>query len=77
MTLPRASSTACEVKFSDGMRLMKCFCRFFSCSKAQHAPQQAARVSQAEFQTDSFDDVKHGRVGLCQMRRKKLSGSSS
>jgi hypothetical protein len=31
MTLPRASRTACEVKFSEGMRLMKCFWRFFSC----------------------------------------------
>ncbi len=30
MTLPRASSTAWEVKFSEGMRLMKCFCLFFS-----------------------------------------------
>lgn len=30
--LPRASRTACEVKFSDGMRFIKCFCRFFSCS---------------------------------------------
>ncbi len=30
MTLPRASRTAWEVKFSDGMRLMKCFCRLFS-----------------------------------------------
>lgn len=30
MTLPKASSTACEVKFSEGMRLMKCFCRRFS-----------------------------------------------
>lgn len=30
MTLPRASRTACDVKFSEGMRLMKCFCLFFS-----------------------------------------------
>ena len=30
MTLPKASSTACDVKFSEGMRLMKCFCRLFS-----------------------------------------------
>lgn len=30
MTLPRASSTAWEVKFSEGIRLMKCFWRFFS-----------------------------------------------
>ena len=29
--LPRASSTAWDVKFSEGMRLMKCFCRSFSC----------------------------------------------
>ena len=29
--LPRASSTAWDVKFSEGMRLMKCFCRRFSC----------------------------------------------
>ena len=31
ITLPRASSTAWDVKFSEGMRLMKCFCRSFSC----------------------------------------------
>ena len=30
ITLPKASSTACDVKFSEGMRLMKCFCRLFS-----------------------------------------------
>ncbi len=30
MTLPKASRTACDVKFSEGMRLMKCFCRLFS-----------------------------------------------
>jgi len=30
ITLPRASSTAWEVKFSEGMRFMKCFWRFFS-----------------------------------------------
>lgn len=28
--LPSVSSTACEVKFSDGMRLMKCLCLRFS-----------------------------------------------
>jgi len=33
MTLPRASRTAWEVKFSDGMRLIKCFCRLFSYSQ--------------------------------------------
>jgi hypothetical protein len=31
ITLPSASRTACEVKFSEGMRLIKCFWRFFSC----------------------------------------------
>jgi hypothetical protein len=31
ITLPRASSTAWDVKFSEGMRLIKCFCRRFSC----------------------------------------------
>jgi hypothetical protein len=31
MTLPSASRTACEVKFSEGIRLIKCFCLFFSC----------------------------------------------
>lgn len=30
ITLPKASRTACEVKFSEGMRLMKCFCLVFS-----------------------------------------------
>ena len=30
MTLPKASSTACDVKFSEGMRLIKCFCLLFS-----------------------------------------------
>lgn len=30
ITLPSASRTACDVKFSEGIRLMKCFCRFFS-----------------------------------------------
>ena len=32
ITLPRASRTAVEVKFSDGIRLMKCFCLFSSCN---------------------------------------------
>lgn len=31
ITLPNASSTACDVKFSEGIRLMKCFCLRFSC----------------------------------------------
>lgn len=30
MTLPSASRTACDVKFSEGIKLMKCFWRFFS-----------------------------------------------
>lgn len=30
ITLPKASRTAWEVKFSEGMRLMKCFCLVFS-----------------------------------------------
>ncbi len=30
MTLPKASRTAWVVKFSEGIRLMKCFCRLFS-----------------------------------------------
>lgn len=30
ITLPNASRTAWEVKFSEGIRLMKCFCRRFS-----------------------------------------------
>lgn len=34
ITLPRASRTAREVKFSEGIRLMKCFCRLFSCFRA-------------------------------------------
>lgn len=34
ITLPKASSTAWEVKFSDGMRLIKCFCRLFSYSQS-------------------------------------------
>jgi len=38
MTLPSASSTACDVKFSEGMRLMKCFWRFFSCSEGPCQP---------------------------------------
>jgi len=39
MTLPSASSTAWEVKFSEGIRLMKCFWRFFSCTRVvgQHS----------------------------------------
>lgn len=32
ITLPSASSTAWLVKFSEGMRLMKCFCLRFSCN---------------------------------------------
>lgn len=30
MTLPKASRTAWDVKFSDGIKLIKCFCRLFS-----------------------------------------------
>jgi hypothetical protein len=32
ITLPKASRTACDVKFSEGIRLIKCFCRLFSYS---------------------------------------------
>lgn len=31
ITLPKASRTAWDVKFSEGIKLIKCFCRFFSC----------------------------------------------
>jgi hypothetical protein len=34
ITLPSASRTACDVKFSEGMRFMKCFWRFFSWSRS-------------------------------------------
>lgn len=37
ITLPRASRTAWEVKFSDGIRLMKCFWRLFSCARHQQS----------------------------------------
>lgn len=48
MTLPRASRTAWEVKFSDGMRLMKCFCRLFSyiqCTESDSNVREIQRVS--------------------------------
>ena len=43
ITLPSASSTACDVKFSEGMRLMECFCRFFSFSMISKTAGSASR----------------------------------
>ena len=50
ITLPKASRTACDVKFSEGMRLMKCFCRLFSCglsvNSSLHVALLKARINQ-------------------------------
>jgi hypothetical protein len=48
MTLPNASRTACDVKFSEGIKFMKCFCRFFSYSRATNVS-----VAQSQCQASS------------------------
>jgi hypothetical protein len=71
ITLPRASSTACEVKFSDGIRLMKCFCRFFSyCRRWMLSLTVLAKALSRKLYL--FDYRKHGRIGLLEVRGEEL-----
>lgn len=84
MGLPSASSTACDVKFSEGMRLIKCFCRFFSCLRAawlapvlapNHRSFSAPRnttPSAGVLQTCILYNLVHGRIGLLQVRGQQL-----
>jgi hypothetical protein len=65
--LPRASSTACDVKFSEGMRLIKCFCRLFSYSNGEY-PGSARAMGMLYL----FDDIIYSRIGFFQMRGKQL-----
>jgi hypothetical protein len=48
ITLPKASSTACEVKFSEGIKLIKCFCRLFSCTKKLSQSLMVSSILQCE-----------------------------
>ena len=73
MTLPSASSTACEVKFSEGIRLIKCFWRFFSCNSCiSNLSRVLGRKGLPRNYTYIFDDVKDGRIGLLQVRGEEL-----
>lgn len=70
MTLPRASRTACEVKFSEGIRLMKCFCRCFSWAPSPSAARRGPLRGASR--TNVFDDVEDGRVGLLEVGDEEL-----
>jgi hypothetical protein len=70
MTLPRASRTACEVKFSEGIRLIKCFCLFFSWrSSSISFPDSRILGWQS---THLLNDFIHRRVRLLEVLRKNL-----
>lgn len=68
MGLPSASSTACEVKFSDGIRLINCFCLIFSYTRANTISMPSGRKS-VETGTNLLNDVVHDRISLLQMCR--------
>ena len=67
ITLPSASRTACDVKFSEGMRFIKCFCLLFSYAESV----QTVRVIRCVV-VYLLDDVVYGRVGLFKVGREKL-----
>jgi hypothetical protein len=67
ITLPRASRTAWEVKFSEGIRLMKCFWRFFSCTKQSDSVSLVAHMFEIDIKTDLLDDVEYGGVSLVEV----------
>lgn len=67
MTLPKASSTAWEVKFSEGIRLMKCFWRFFSCGVLVPIP-----IACRELMDNLLQDVVDCRVSFLEGGRKQL-----
>lgn len=70
MGLPSASRTACEVKFSDGIRLIKCFCLFFSCiakSVSVWSLQLAARTCRWAQSTYILNNLVHGWIGILEM----------
>ena len=69
ITLPRASRTAWDVKFSDGIRLMKCFWRFFS--------YDGLVFTNVFIHTDRaypLQYVKDGGICVFKGRRKQLQG---
>jgi len=65
MTLPSASSTACDVKFSEGIKFMKCFCRLFSWSWRQLRP---VRSNHMAYSLDDFEDF---WIALCEVIRQE------
>lgn len=75
MGLPSASSTAWEVKFSDGIRLMKCFCLVFSYSITARSAQASSPDSPQA--TNLLNDVVHDRVGLLQVGTEQLPACQS
>ena len=67
ITLPRASRTACDVKFSEGIRLIKCFCLLFSCAGVS---MWYSRLWLSIL--DLLDNVIDSRVGLLEIGREQL-----
>lgn len=71
MGLPRASKTACDVKFSDGIKLIKCFCRLFSYEKLDI-------WYGAFWHVDAYllDDVEDCGISLLEIGRQQLNSIS-
>jgi hypothetical protein len=67
ITLPSASSTAWLVKFSEGMRLMKCFCLRFSCNAVSPSP-----VSSDSNPTHLLHNVVNSRISLFKVGGQQL-----
>lgn len=69
MGLPSASKTACEVKFSEGIRLMKCFCRLFSYEESILTWRILGIACPIAY---LLDNVVNGRIGLFEVCREQL-----
>lgn len=67
ITLPKASRTAWDVKFSEGIRLMKCFCLRFS-----YISMSTVSLAPIEKASYILEDLVNSGVGMFQVCREEL-----
>ena len=67
ITLPKASRTAWDVKFSEGIRLMKCFCLRFS-----YISNQSSKGSFIRRGTYILEDLVDSGIGMLEVCREEL-----
>jgi hypothetical protein len=72
ITLPNASSTAWLVKFSEGIRLMKCFCRFFSYNPSEGHGGRVEAGRAGGRGANLSDDIEDGGISLFKVGSKQL-----